>query len=62
LEKHFYSIVFEHLAARELLLVDQFRFCPGKFTLTALIQCFTTFFNYWSWHLPCFFRLEQGLW
>ena len=34
LEKYIYSIVFEHLAERKLLSVDQWGFCPGVYIAT----------------------------
>ena len=40
MERHIYSIVFEHLAERELLSSSQWGFCPGKFTVTALVSTF----------------------
>ena len=43
LEKHIYSIVFEHLAERKLLSVDQWGFCPGKSTVTVLTSTFHVF-------------------
>ena len=45
LEKHIYSIVFEHLAERKLLSVDQWGFCPGKSTVTALTSTFHNVFQ-----------------
>ena len=45
LEKHIYSIVFEHLAERKLLSVDQWGFCPGKYTVTALTSTFHNVFQ-----------------
>ena len=45
LEKHIYSIVFEHLAERKLLSVDQWGFCPGKSTVTALTSTFHNIFQ-----------------
>ena len=40
MERHIYSIVFEHLAERELLSSSQWWFCPGKSTVTALVSTF----------------------
>ena len=45
LENHIYSIVFDHLAERKLLSVDQWGFCPGKSTVTALTSTFHNVFQ-----------------
>ena len=40
MERHIYSIVFEHLADQEFLSAAQWGFCPGKSTVTALVSTF----------------------
>ena len=40
IERHIYSIVFEHLADQEFLSATQWGFCPGKSTVTALVSTF----------------------
>jgi len=38
MERHIYSIVYEHLAEQELLSDAQLGFSPGKSTVTALVS------------------------
>ena len=40
MERLTYSIVFEHLAEREILSSAQWGFCPGESTVTALVSTF----------------------
>lgn len=40
MERHIYTILFEHLTEKELISMDQWGFCPGKSTVTALVSTF----------------------
>ena len=45
LERHIYSVVLEHLIEREILTENQWRFTPGKSTVTALLSSFHNIFE-----------------
>ena len=64
LERHMYSLVFAHLADRDLISGAQWGFTPGKSTITSLLSTFNdmTSFSSWSMELMLltFFDLRKA--
>ena len=65
MERHIYSIVFEHLAERDLSLLHNGGFALGNSQLQFLCQLFMTFSNSWIMVLMSplsFFDLHKSIW